>query len=327
MLVPELRDLFEQVANGHDGAIGSRFSYESVLINYPFFKILCNRAFHLLVKLTLLPNVRDVSNNLKLYRSEILKTLDIEEPHFAANMETGLKPLLAGYDIREVPVSWINRTTAMGASSFRIVRVAPGYFRALMRTIGRGLARPTQLQHVGHRHQSCRSGPGLQSPTLPTEPANACAHPERHAGLRPCAVQPSLDCSRPHRGQSRGGRHSSIRCGFGRIFVAGLVLRRTEAALERRTLFGPCRHPADHAGRVGRTQRGRRTDATAVLRDHTCVVLVVRCKRLIDRLPEMLAFWMTSACLYVVVASGDIVHFGARRRHVAAGNHGLPVFV
>ena len=25
MLVPELRDLFEQVANGHDGAIGSRF--------------------------------------------------------------------------------------------------------------------------------------------------------------------------------------------------------------------------------------------------------------------------------------------------------------
>ncbi len=137
MLVPELRDLFEQVANGHDGAIGSRFSYESVLINYPFFKILCNRAFHLLVKLTLLPNVRDVSNNLKLYRSEILKTLDIEEPHFAANMETGLKPLLAGYDVREVPVSWINRTTAMGASSFRIVRVAPGYFWALMRTIGR----------------------------------------------------------------------------------------------------------------------------------------------------------------------------------------------
>ena len=50
------------------------------------------------MKLTLLPNVRDVSNNLKLYRSDILKTLCIEEPHFAANMETGLKPLLEGYD-------------------------------------------------------------------------------------------------------------------------------------------------------------------------------------------------------------------------------------
>ena len=137
LLVPELRDLFDRVAAGREGAIGSRFSYDSVLINYPFFKILCNRAFHLLVKLTLLGRVRDVSNNLKLYRADILKTLDIEEPHFAANMETGLKPLLAGYDVEEVPVSWIDRTVDMGASSFRIVKVAPGYFGALMRTIWR----------------------------------------------------------------------------------------------------------------------------------------------------------------------------------------------
>ncbi|MBA2301064.1 MAG: glycosyltransferase [Acidobacteria bacterium] len=137
MLVPEFRDLFDCIADGHDGAIGSRFSHDSVLINYPFFKIVCNRAFHLLVNLTLLRGVRDVSNNLKLYRADILKTLDIEEPHFAANMETGLKPLLAGYDLREVPMSWINRTTGMGASSFRIVKVAPGYFLGLMRTIWR----------------------------------------------------------------------------------------------------------------------------------------------------------------------------------------------
>ena len=137
LLVPELRDLFDCVAEGHDGAIGSRFSYESVLINYPFFKILCNRAFHWMVKLTLIRRVRDVSNNLKLYRADILKTLDIEEPHFAANMETGLKPILAGYDIKEVPVSWINRTIDMGSSSFRIVKVAPGYFWGLMRTIAR----------------------------------------------------------------------------------------------------------------------------------------------------------------------------------------------
>jgi len=135
LLVPELRDMFDVIADGHDGAMGSRFSYDSVLINYPFFKIICNRAFHWLVNRTLLPHVRDLSNNLKLYRTDILQKLDIEEPHFAANMETGLKPLLAGYDIKEVPISWINRTIDMGASSFRIVSVAPGYFWGLMRTI------------------------------------------------------------------------------------------------------------------------------------------------------------------------------------------------
>ena len=147
-ILPEFRDLFEVLADGHDGAIGSRFSYDSVLINYPFVKILCNRAFHTLVKLALLPGVRDVSNNLKLYRADILKNLEIDEPGFAANVETGLKPLLAGYDIKEVPISWINRTVGMGSSSFRIVRVAPDYFKALLRIVLRAKRRPSKSRHV-----------------------------------------------------------------------------------------------------------------------------------------------------------------------------------
>ena len=134
-IVPEFRDLFDAIAAGHDGAIGSRFSHESVLINYPFSKIICNRGFHLLVRLLLFPQARDLSNNLKLYRSEILKNLAIEEPGFAANAETGLKPLLAGYDLKEVPMSWINRTTEMGSSTFRTIKVSPGYAMALARII------------------------------------------------------------------------------------------------------------------------------------------------------------------------------------------------
>ena len=132
-ILPELRDLFEVVAAGHDGAIGSRFSYESILINYPFFKTLCNRSFHLLLAVLLGRRIRDISNNLKLYRAEILKNLDIEQPGFAANVETGLKPLLSGYDVQEVPISWVNRTAEMGKSSFRIVNVAPDYSLALLR--------------------------------------------------------------------------------------------------------------------------------------------------------------------------------------------------
>jgi hypothetical protein len=128
----ELRDLFDVVAQGHAGAIGSRFSHESVLINYPFPKIIANRAFHLLVRLVLRRRIRDVSNNLKLYRAEILKELEITRPDFGANAETGLGPLLAGYDIKEVPISWIKRTEDMGASDFRILRFAPSYLRAVV---------------------------------------------------------------------------------------------------------------------------------------------------------------------------------------------------
>ena len=61
----------------------------------------------------------------------MLKDVQIDQDHFAANAETGLKPLVAGYQVKEVPVSWINRTLEMGTSSFRILRVGPNYLLAL----------------------------------------------------------------------------------------------------------------------------------------------------------------------------------------------------
>jgi glycosyltransferase involved in cell wall biosynthesis len=146
LIVPEFRDLFDAIAEGRDGAIGSRFTHESILINYPFFKIVCNRGFHALVRLLLPGQMHDISNNLKLYRTDILQNLDIEEPHFAANIETGLKPLLAGYNLKEVPVSWINRTPGMGQSSFNLVRLAPGYTITLWRIIFR-----TRIWYQLHR--------------------------------------------------------------------------------------------------------------------------------------------------------------------------------
>lgn len=141
LILPELRDLFDAVARGRDGAIGSRFSYDSMLINYPFPKIIANRGFHALAKLLLGVRARDLSNNLKLYRAEIMKEISIEQPGFAANAETGLKPVLAGYDIEEVPISWIGRSIDMGSSTFNVMKVAPGYFSALLSVIWQGRKR------------------------------------------------------------------------------------------------------------------------------------------------------------------------------------------
>ena len=132
-ILPELRELFEVVADGHEGAIGSRFSHESILTDYPFWKLFFNRLCHLLIKVFLLDRVRDISNNLKLYRAEILKNLEIQSPHFAANLETGLGPLLAGRDIVEVPISWSNRTFAMGESRFDVRKVGVDYVQAFFR--------------------------------------------------------------------------------------------------------------------------------------------------------------------------------------------------
>ena len=153
-LLPEVRDLFDAAAEGsYDVVVGSRFSRHSVLLNYPFMKIVANRGFHTLAQILLLRRFRDLTNNLKLMRRDVVDQLQLKRPHFAVNAETGLQPLMMGYAIKEVPISWINRTPDMGASSFRLLKVGGGYWHVLwhlwLRTFGLGSYRklPVRGQH------------------------------------------------------------------------------------------------------------------------------------------------------------------------------------
>ena len=131
-LLPEFRDLFDGAAEGNDVVIGSRFSRHSVLLNYPFAKIVANRAFHALAALLFGRRIRDVTNNLKIMRREVVIDLQLREPGFAVNAETGLQPILLGYQVKQVPISWINRTPEMGKSSFRLVGVGGTYGKVLV---------------------------------------------------------------------------------------------------------------------------------------------------------------------------------------------------
>ena len=131
-LLPEFRELFDGVASGYDVVIGSRFSRHSVLLNYPFTKIFANRAFHALAVLLFGKRIRDVTNNLKIMRREVVADLRLRQPGFAVNAETGLQPLLLGYKVEQVPISWINRTPGMGTSSFRLLYVGGGYWSVLV---------------------------------------------------------------------------------------------------------------------------------------------------------------------------------------------------
>jgi SAM-dependent methyltransferase len=132
-IIPEMRNLFDVVAHGADVAVGSRFSRESILVNYAFTKIIANRFFHIIAVLIFRKRFRDISNNLKLFRRGVAKCLRIESNDFAANVETGLKPILMGYKVTEVPISWINRSYNMGLSSFKIAKTGPNYLKILLR--------------------------------------------------------------------------------------------------------------------------------------------------------------------------------------------------
>ena len=132
-LLPELEDMFDAAAEGFDAVLGSRFSRHSLLINYPFGKILANRAFHLVANLLFRCWRRDLSNNLKLMRSDLVRRMNLEATWFAINAEIGLNLVLMRCTIKEVPISWINRTFDMGRSSFGVLQSGGGYARVLLR--------------------------------------------------------------------------------------------------------------------------------------------------------------------------------------------------
>src|SRR5262249_11177478 len=139
------------------------FSRHSVLLNYPFRKIVANRSFHVLAQLVLLRRFRDLTNNLKLMRREIAAQLLFTQAGFAVNAETGLQPILMGYEAKEVPISWINRTPAMGMSSFRLARVGGGYAQVLLHAwfkaaLGRG--RYKGLKPIGRSRRILRPSAG-----------------------------------------------------------------------------------------------------------------------------------------------------------------------
>jgi hypothetical protein len=66
-------------------------------------------------------------------RRSVVSRLKLLERGFAVNAEIGLQPLLMGYRVKEVPISWIGRGVDMGISSFRVLRVGGSYSRVLRR--------------------------------------------------------------------------------------------------------------------------------------------------------------------------------------------------
>jgi len=75
------------------------------------------------------------------------------------NLETGLKPILAGYDIRKVPISWLGRASEMGTFSFELSRVGGDSVRALLRIMRAEWFRGGKLARKRAQASATRAAP------------------------------------------------------------------------------------------------------------------------------------------------------------------------
>jgi dolichol-phosphate mannosyltransferase len=130
--VPEVRLLIEEAKKGEEAVIGSRFLKESKLIGYARGKWLANRLYHFVSCLLFGLPQRDITNNFKLYKHSLFKTLPLRSNGFAINAETGILPSIFGFRIKEVPVTWAERSAGMGKSKFKVLKVWLDYAVSLL---------------------------------------------------------------------------------------------------------------------------------------------------------------------------------------------------
>jgi len=103
------------IRNGHSRDIFSR----------KLMSLLLNKTFKLVVSLP----VEDVSSGFRLYRREVLESIDIEVANYNVLQEILLKLYVKGYSIKEI--SFHYKPRYKGRSKARIIRSGLEYFRYL----------------------------------------------------------------------------------------------------------------------------------------------------------------------------------------------------
>lgn len=99
----------------NDIVIGSRHLKESsILVHQPWHRKLLGRSANLLIQLLLLPGITDTQCGFKLFNANIAKDLFAKTflPRWGFDMEILFLARKMGYQILEVPVTWLNSSTS-----------------------------------------------------------------------------------------------------------------------------------------------------------------------------------------------------------------------
>ena len=109
---------------GADVAIGSRYVSGVNVVNWPMGRVLMSYFASKYVRIITRLPIHDTTAGFKCYRREVLETIDLNRIQFkgyAFQIEMKFKSYLAGFNIVEVPVIFINRklgTSKMDTSIF-----------------------------------------------------------------------------------------------------------------------------------------------------------------------------------------------------------------
>ncbi len=111
---------WHEMNQGYDCVFGSRFIKGGGVIDYPFAKLLINRAANLFLRIVFRIGLNDTTNAFKAYRREAIEGCrPFLSPHFNLTVELPLKAIVRGYTWTVIPITWRNRRTGVAKLKIR----------------------------------------------------------------------------------------------------------------------------------------------------------------------------------------------------------------
>jgi dolichol-phosphate mannosyltransferase len=111
---------------GYDCVFGSRFLRGGGVIDYPWVKLVLNRAFNFFIRVLFRVKLNDTTNAFKAYRRSVIQGISpILSQHFNLTVELPLKAIVRGYSWKVIPITWKNRR--FGVAKLKISEMGSRY--------------------------------------------------------------------------------------------------------------------------------------------------------------------------------------------------------
>jgi dolichol-phosphate mannosyltransferase len=117
---------WEELQKGYDCVFGSRFMKGGGTIDYPWLKLIINRAANTFLRLLFRISLNDTTNAFKAYRREVIDGCrPLIAAHFNLTVELPLKAIVRGFSWTSLPITWQNRRS--GVAKLKIKEMGSRY--------------------------------------------------------------------------------------------------------------------------------------------------------------------------------------------------------
>ena len=123
----DLERLYEACTQGADVAVGSRYIKGGKLVNWPWDRIFISKGGAMYTRLITRMPVNDPTAGFVCYSRKVLSALPLDEIHFigyAFQIEMKYRTWKKGFRIKEVPITFVDRTEGVSKMSSGIIKEA-----------------------------------------------------------------------------------------------------------------------------------------------------------------------------------------------------------